>query len=96
MSRSRKIRIIRSRCRWVFFASSLPLLAGLGGEPHLVVLDVTTLDVGDDRDVGRGGDPAGQLAQRGVGDLDAARGEERGELQQVAAHGGDQLWRSGR
>jgi hypothetical protein len=51
----------------------LALLAGLGGEPHFVVLDVGALDVGDDRDVGGGGQPAGELAQGLVGDFDAAR-----------------------
>jgi hypothetical protein len=65
----------------------LALLAGLGGEPHLVVLYVTALDPCDDGDVGGGGEPAGQLSQGGVGDFDAARGEEGGELHQVAAHG---------
>jgi hypothetical protein len=43
----------------------------LGGQPHLVVLDVGATDVSHDDDVGVGGEPAGQLAQGGVGDVDA-------------------------
>jgi len=54
---------------------------------------VTAFDAGHDRHVGGGGEPAGELTQGGVGDLDAARGEKRGELHQVAAHGGDELRR---
>jgi hypothetical protein len=65
--------------------------SGLSGEPHLVVLDVSPGDVGDDGDVGVGCEPAGQLPQGVVGDINAARGEERGELDQVAAHRGRQL-----
>ena len=63
MSRSMKIRIMRSRWRWVFFASVDDFGAGLGGEPHLVVLDVHPVDVGDDADVGVRDEPAGELAQ---------------------------------
>ena len=74
----------------------LVFVAGLGSEPHLVVLDVAAFDVGDDGHIGGGGEPAGELTQGRVGDLDAARGEERGELHQVAAHGGHQLRRPGR
>ena len=64
---------------------------GPGGEPHLEVLDVAAADVGDGADVGVLDQPAGELAQRAVGDLDAARGEERGRLGQVAAHRVGQL-----
>lgn len=74
----------------------LALLAGLGGEPHLVVLDVASFDVSNDRDVGGGGDPPRELAQRLIGDLDTARRQECGELHQVAAHGGNELRRSTR
>ena len=65
--------------------------AGLGGEPHLVVLDVGAGDVGHDADVGLGHQPPGQLTQGGVGHVHAARRQEGGELDQVAAHGGRQL-----
>ena len=65
--------------------------ARLGGEPHLVVLDVGASDVGDHGDVGGGDQPAGELAERAVGDIDAAGRQERRELQQVAAHRGHQL-----
>ena len=67
------------------------LAAGLGGEPHLVVLDVGPGDVGHRRHVGLGHQPPGQLAQGGVGHVHAAGSEEGGELDQVAAHGGGQL-----
>ena len=48
MSRSKKMRSIRSRWRCVFADRSTAVDAGLGGEPHLVVLDVVAGDVGDD------------------------------------------------
>ena len=75
----------------MFFARVGALRAGSGGEPHLVVLEVAAGDVGDDGDVGVLGEPAGELTQRAVGGIDAARGEERGELHQVAAHRRRQL-----
>jgi hypothetical protein len=67
--------------------------AGLGREPHLVVLDMGSCDVGDHGDVGVDHKPAGELAQRLIGGVDAAGRQERGELQQVAAHGRHQLRR---
>jgi hypothetical protein len=70
--------------------------SGLGGEPHLVVLDVAAGVVSDDGDVGVGDQPAGQLTQRAVGHVDAAGCEERGELQQVAAHRRGELRRMDR
>ena len=77
---------------------ALALVAGLGGEPHLVVLDVATsrstatmVDVG-----ARGDEPAGELAQRAVGGVHAAGSQERGELDQVAAHRCRQLAAPGR
>jgi hypothetical protein len=48
-------------------------------------------DVGDVRTSVFGDEPAGELAQGAIGGVDAARREERGELQQVAAHRADQL-----
>ena len=67
--------------------------ARLGGQPHLVVLDVGPGDVGHDRHVGLRHQPPGQLAQCRVGHVHAARREEGGELDQVAAHGRGQLGR---
>ena len=49
---------------------------GSGGEPHLVVLEVASGDVGDDGHLGLLGEPAGQLTQRVVGGRDAARGDK--------------------
>jgi hypothetical protein len=61
---------------------------GASGEPHLEVLDVVASDVGHGRDLGVTDQPQAQLAQRVVGDVDAARRQERGQLGQVAAHCG--------
>jgi hypothetical protein len=52
---------------------------------------VAALDVGHDGHVGVRHQPAGQLAQGAVGDIDASRCQERRELQQVAAHRGGEL-----
>jgi hypothetical protein len=62
------------------------LRAGLGSEPHLEVLEVSALDLGDRPDIAVRDQPAGELTQRGIGGIDAARREERGQLEQVAAH----------
>ena len=69
MSRSKKMRIMRSRWRWVFLARFGPVLPGWLAKPHLVVLDVRPGDAGHDGDVGLGDQPAGELAQRVVGRL---------------------------
>ena len=58
--------------------------AGLVGEPHLVVLDVTTTDVGDGPHVGVLEQPAGELPQRQIGGHDAVGGEHRGDLGEVS------------
>ena len=60
------------------------LVAGLVGEPHLEVLDVVAADLGDRGDVGVGEQPAGELTQRVVGDLDAGGSQERRRLGEVA------------
>jgi hypothetical protein len=69
----------------------LAALAGLGSEPHLVVLDMGPGQLVDDGHVGFGGEPAGQLSEGSIGDVDALGCEEGGELQQIAAHRGHQL-----
>jgi len=65
--------------------------AGLGSQPHLVVLDVGAGDVGHGSHVGLSHQPPGQLAQCRVGHVHTAGSEEGGELDQVAAHGGGHL-----
>jgi hypothetical protein len=64
----------------------LAAAAGLGGQPHLVILDVVAADITDRGQVRLGDHPAGQLAQRAVGRLHAAGRQERAQLPQVAAH----------
>jgi hypothetical protein len=64
----------------------LAAAAGLGGQPYLVVLDVIAADVADRGQAGFGDHPAGQLAQRAVGRIDAAGRQERAQLPQVTAH----------
>jgi hypothetical protein len=54
----------------------LAAAAGLGGQPYLVVLDVIAADVTDRGQAGFGDHPAGQLAQRAVGRIDAAGRQE--------------------
>jgi hypothetical protein len=65
--------------------------AGLAGQPHLVILDIVAADLGHGLDAGASQDPPGQLAQRGVGDLHAARRQEHRDLGEVTAHGGSKL-----
>ena len=79
----------------MFLARFGPCVAGLGGQPHLVVLDVGPGDAGDDRDVGLRDQPAGELAQCVVGHLDAAWCQEGVELGQITTHGGSELGRRG-
>ena len=62
--------------------------AWLGGQPHLVVLDVVAADITDCGDARVGEHPAGELAQRTVGRIDAPGRQERAQLPQVAAHHG--------
>ncbi len=57
-----------------------------GSQPHLVVLDVVAVHRADAVQPGVGDQPAGELAQRVLGRVDAARCQERAELPQVAAH----------
>jgi hypothetical protein len=64
----------------------LAAAAGLGGQPHLVVLDVIAADITDRSQAGLGHHPAGQLAQRILGRIDAAGSQKRAQLPQVAAH----------
>jgi hypothetical protein len=64
----------------------LAAAAGLGGQPHLVVLDVIAADVADRGQAGLGDHPPGELAQRAVGRIDAAGRQEGAQLPQVAAH----------
>ena len=90
MIRSKKLRIIRRRCRWVFLAMVVPADTGLAGEPNFVVLDVGPADGGDGGDVAGGDQPTSELAQRYVGQVDASRSEKRGELREVSAHGAHQ------
>jgi hypothetical protein len=63
-----------------------PTAPGPGGQPYLVVLDVIAADVTDRGQAGLGDHPAGQLAQRAVGRIDAAGRQERAQLSQVAVH----------
>ena len=58
---------------------------GLDGEPHLVVLDIITAHRGDTVQPGIGGQPPGELAQRVLRGVHAARGQERGQPLQVPA-----------
>ena len=55
----------------------------LASQPYLVVLDVITADIGDGRDPGLGDHPAGELAQRVLGSIDAAGRQERAQLPQI-------------
>jgi hypothetical protein len=71
---------VRLRC------NRLATAAGLGGQPYLVVLDVIAADVTDRDQPGLSHHPAGQLAQRAVGRIDAPGRQERTQLPQVAAH----------
>jgi hypothetical protein len=81
-----------------------PLPAGLfrdrpacpgGGRPQFEVLDVIAADVADCSQPGLVGHPAGEVAQRFLGRVDAGRGEERAQLPQVAAHDRGGLGRGG-
>ena len=69
--------------------------AGLVGQPHLVVLDVVAADIAGRGDAGVGEHPAGELAQRAVGRIDAPGRQERAQEPQVAAHRGGGLGRGG-
>ena len=73
----------------------LSAAARLGGQPYLVVLDVIAADVTDRGQPGLGDHPAGQLAQRTVGRIDAPGRQERAQLPQVAAHHRGHLRRGG-
>jgi hypothetical protein len=55
-----------------------------GCQPHLVVLDVMAADVADRSHPGVGHHPAGELAQRVLGRIDACLGQEQAQLPQVA------------
>ena len=68
------------------------VLPGPGGEPGLVVLDVTAGDLRDAGHLGRGlGQERGEGAQCQVGAADAARPQHAADLGQVAAHRGGDL-----
>jgi hypothetical protein len=56
---------------------------GLDGEPHLVVLDVITAHRGDAVQPGIGSQPPGELAQRVLRGVHAARGQERAQALQI-------------
>ena len=56
---------------------------GPGGQPHLVVLDVIAAHRGDGLQPGVGDHPPGELAQRVLCSVHAARGEERGQPLQI-------------
>ncbi len=62
------------------------LVPGLGGEPHLVVLHMRAADVGDDPRIGVRQQPKGELTKGVVGRVDAGRGQEGGDLLEIAAH----------
>jgi hypothetical protein len=72
---------------------------GAGGQPDLVVLDVIAADVTDRGQPGFGDHPAGQLAQRVLGRIDASRCQERAELAfgahcpSMASRRGHRPWR---
>ena len=69
------VRLLRDR---------LAARAGLGGQPDLEVLDVIAADLGDPTRCSCVGEhPAGELAQRVLGGVHAARCQERGRLLQV-------------
>jgi hypothetical protein len=56
---------------------------GPGSEPDLVVLDVVASHRGDGLQPGVGDHPPGELAQRVVRGVHAARGQEHGQALQV-------------
>ena len=92
MSRSKKMRIIRRPMPLGVLRHRRTVDSGLGGEVHLVVLDVGPGDVSDRRDIGCGDQPAGRTgASVSVGQLDASWGEKGVELGEIAAHGRHQL-----
>jgi hypothetical protein len=72
-----------------------PASPGLGGQPHLVILDVIAADITDRGQAGLGDHPAGQLAQRAADRIDAPGRQERAQLPQVAAHHRGHLGRGG-
>ena len=70
------------------------VLPGTGGQPRLVVLDVSADHVGDGLDVGSALDEErGERPQRHVGVDHAARTQDAPDLLQVTAHRGDHLGR---
>ena len=91
MIRSKNTRSIRSRWRCVFAVRPSPH-ARLSDRQ---VLNVTAADVGDGTDVAVLEQPAGELAQRPIGKLDAVRSEERRRLRQVSAQRVRDLWGQG-
>jgi hypothetical protein len=58
---------------------------GLGGQPHLVVLDVIAPHRGNTAQPGVGDHPPGELAQRVLRGIHAARGQECGQPLQIPA-----------
>jgi hypothetical protein len=58
--------------------------AGLIGEPHLVVLDVATADVGNGLHVAVLEQPSGELPQRQIGGQDTVGGQHRAHLREVS------------
>jgi hypothetical protein len=64
------------------------------GQPDLEVLDVVTTHSRDRVQASTGDHPVGELAQRVLGNIDAARCLKRGQALQVTPHRGSDL-RSG-
>ena len=93
MSCLKKMRIMRSRCAaGVLREASGPLPAGCVLVNTLLSSDVAAGDCSPTPFMlVLVEEPAGELAQRGIGDIDAARREERGERQEAAAHRDDQV-----